>query len=69
MQDIEIESVLNDAGYRFMTASGRYQEVDGADEDVDYPTQDIADQLAIPVEDLIRWEQEQITDTQHPAAG
>jgi hypothetical protein len=69
MQDVEIESVLSGAGYRFMLASGRYQEIDGADEDVDYPTQDIADQLSIPVDDLIRWEQEQIADSEHPSAG
>ena len=60
MQDIEIESLLEEAGYRYVPATGRYVatlEV-GAD-DEDYATQDIADQLDIPIDDLLRWEQEQ----------
>jgi hypothetical protein len=60
MQDVEIESLLHHAGYHFVPASGRYQEIDGAENDVDYPTEDIADQLRIPLDDLIRWEEEQI---------
>ena len=60
MQDIEIESLLLHAGYHFLPAIGRYQEVDSSEDDVDYPTEDVADQLHIPVDDLIRWEQEQM---------
>ena len=61
MNDVEIESLLEEAGYRYDTVSGRYVEVaaDAVEEAADYATEDIADQLSIPVEDLLRWEQEQ----------
>lgn len=58
MQDVEIESLLTEAGYEFDAASGRYRTADGADGDEDYPTEDVADQLEIPIEDLIRWEEQ-----------
>jgi hypothetical protein len=59
MDDIELESLIQEAGYQFDPATGRYI-VTGADEgDVDYATEDIADQLEIPIEDLMRWETEQ----------
>lgn len=64
MQDVEIESLLNEAGYRFSPATGRYEIADGETNDEDYPTEDIADQLEIPVEDLIRWEEIQVAE--HP---
>jgi len=60
MQDIEIESLIREAGYLFVPASGRYMVIDSADDDIDYPTEDVSDQLEIPVDDLIRWEQEQV---------
>lgn len=60
MQDVEVESLLTEAGYQFMTASGRYVAADGGEGDVDYATEDIADQLEIPIDDLVRWEQEQV---------
>ena len=60
MEDVEIASLLEDAGYRYMPANGRYVAVsDAGEEDEDYATEDIADQLEIPIEDLLRWEQEQ----------
>lgn len=59
MQDVELESLLTEAGYVYVPATGRYQAADAADGDVDYPTEDIADQLEIPIDDLVRWEQEQ----------
>jgi hypothetical protein len=59
MQDVELESLLQEAGYTFDVASGRYRTADAADQDVDYASQDVADQLEIPIEDLLRWEQEQ----------
>src|SRR5262245_4733672 len=59
MHDIEIESLLNEAGYRYDAASGRYDAIDGDEDQGDYATEDVADQLEIPVEDLLRWEQEQ----------
>jgi hypothetical protein len=59
MEDIELESLLQEAGYQFDASSGRYVVI-GADEgDVDYTTEDIADQLEIPIDDLVRWEAEQ----------
>lgn len=60
MQDVEIDSLLNEAGYHFSSASGRYEVAEAGDDGLDYPTEDIADQLEIPVEDLIRWEQTQV---------
>lgn len=63
MQDVELESLLEEAGYQFDPTSGRYRPADAAEEDVDYASEDIADELEIPIEDLLRWEQEQSTDT------
>ncbi len=60
MQDVEIESLLEEAGYRFGATTGRYAVVDAGEDEVDYPTEDVADQLGIPVEDLIRWEEGQV---------
>lgn len=57
MQDIEIESLLDQAGFRYDSTSGRYFELLDSDEAMDYVTEDIADQLAIPVDDLVRWEE------------
>ena len=60
MNDVELESLLEEAGYRYVPATGRYVIADASEEDAeDYITQDIADQLEIPVQDLLRWEQEQ----------
>jgi hypothetical protein len=64
VQDVEIESLLQEAGYQFVPASGRYEVADGDDEGVDYPTEDIADQLDIPIDDLIRWEEEQVASSE-----
>ncbi len=60
MQDVELESLLQEAGYVFVTETGRYVTTDAEEADVDYATEDIADQLEIPIEDLVRWEQEQV---------
>ena len=57
MQDIEIESLLQSAGFRYDSASGRYFEELDCDEAMDYVTEDVADQLMIPVNDLVRWEE------------
>jgi hypothetical protein len=71
MLDVEIESLLDEAGYRFNPASGHYEtavaaadggaaeatEVGGADGL--WTAEDIADQLEIPLEDLERWQTEQ----------
>ena len=62
MQDVEIESLLSEAGYRYDPTSGRYDSADGDDEQADLATEDVADQLEIPVEDLLRWEQEQTVE-------
>jgi hypothetical protein len=63
MQDVEIESLLTEAGYRFSPATGRYETADAEADDLDYPTEDIADQLQIPVDDLIRWEESQVASS------
>ena len=59
MQDVELESLLQEAGYSYDSATGRYRTADADDADVDYATEDVADQLEIPIDDLVRWEQEQ----------
>lgn len=59
MQDLEINSLLEEAGYRYDPTSGRYIELSESDEPLDYATEEIADQLEIPVDDLLRWESEQ----------
>jgi 3-polyprenyl-4-hydroxybenzoate decarboxylase len=59
MQEVELASLLQEAGYVFDPSTGRYQTADAVDGDVDYATEDIADQLQIPIDDLMRWEQEQ----------
>jgi hypothetical protein len=60
MQDVELESLLQEAGYQFDPISGRYMTADAAEQDVDYASEDVADQLEIPIEDLLRWEGEQV---------
>jgi len=59
MNDDEIQSLLEEAGYQYTPATGRYMFLDASGEqDEDFATEDVADQLEIPVEDLLRWEQE-----------
>ena len=60
MEDIELESLIQEAGYQFDTTTGRYIVTGATEGDVDYATEDIADQLEIPIDDLVRWEQEQV---------
>jgi hypothetical protein len=62
MQDMEIESLLEEAGYAFNVVSGRYDIVNSAEDDevADQSSEDIADILEIPLEDLQRWEEEQM---------
>ena len=60
MEDVELESLIQEAGYQFDPAIGRYVVTGSTEGDVDYATEDIADQLEIPIEDLVRWEQEQV---------
>jgi hypothetical protein len=59
MNDVEIDSLLDEAGYRFDTVSGRYMDLEPVDDAEDYATEEIAGQLQIPVDDLLRWEEEQ----------
>ncbi len=63
MQDIEIESLLQEAGYQFNPSTGRY-EVENTNEDTEevyeHDTEAVADILEIPIEDLQRWEKEQM---------
>ena len=63
MQDVEIESLLQDAGYVFNPTTGRYEteSPDAEDDEVyDQGSEDVADILEIPLEDLQRWEAEQL---------
>jgi hypothetical protein len=64
MFDAEIDSLLEDAGYRFDPATGLYQVVTGAAEgETDHSSEFISDELGIPLDDLIRWEGQQMTPT------
>ena len=62
MQDVEIESLLEEAGYAFNPLSGRYDIVGAGEDDetADQGSEDIADILEIPLDDLQRWEAEQL---------
>jgi hypothetical protein len=57
MNDVEIESLLEDAGYQFDPVAGQYLSISSEDEA--YNSEDVADTLEIPLEDLMRWEEEQ----------
>ncbi len=56
MNDVELESLLEEAGYRYDPVSERYVVTD---DETEYTTEEVADQLEIPLEDLVRWEAEQ----------
>ena len=61
MLDEEIASLLEDAGYRFIPESIRYQVVTGgAADETEHSSEFVADELGIDVDDLQRWEDEQL---------
>ena len=57
MNDVELESLISEAGYQFDPATGQY--IDTSDEETVYDSEQVADQLEIPLEDLQRWEEQQ----------
>ena len=62
MIDLEIASLLEDAGYRFAPQIIRYRVVEGAAtaDEIDHSSDFVADELGIPLDDLLRWEDEQL---------
>ena len=62
MLDQEIASLLEDAGYRFVPETARYQVFAGAADadELDHSSEYVADELGIDVDDLRRWEDEQL---------
>ena len=62
MLDEEIASLLEDAGYRFVPETARYQVIAGAAsaDETDHSSEYVADELGIDVEDLRRWEDQQL---------
>lgn len=56
MNDVELESLLEEAGYQYDPINERY--ITAGDE-TEFTTEEVADQLEIPLEDLLRWEAEQ----------
>jgi hypothetical protein len=58
MNDTEIESLLEDAGYGYDLASGQFITQTSQETEIHSP-KDVADELDIPVDDIIRWVQEQ----------
>lgn len=57
MLDVEIQSLLEEAGYDYDPIAGCYVSIAGEPEE--HTSEFIADQLQIPLEDLYRWELEQ----------
>ncbi len=57
MENVEIESVLEEAGFLYDIGAHRFVSDNSEDTDECYEAQDIADALDIPLEDLARWEQ------------
>lgn len=56
MQDFQILCRLEECGLRYDPASGRYLDLYDADDAPERPSDEIAEQLGIPEEDLTRWE-------------
>ncbi len=56
MNDSDIDRLLYDAGYRYDLATGRYCRDDGDD---DFPTEDIAEELRVNIDQLLAWEDRQ----------
>jgi len=66
MTDTEISERLAAAGFVYDLGTGRYATDDESDDPLDYVTEDIADEMAIPVADLLRWEENrQSRDARH----
>jgi hypothetical protein len=62
MFDEEIASLLDEAGYRFTPELVRYRVIEGAAtaDETDHSSGFVADELGIPLDDLLRWEDEQL---------
>jgi len=62
MFDEEIASLLDDAGYRFAPEIVRYRVIEGAAtaDETEHSSGFVADELGIPLDDLLRWEDEQL---------
>jgi hypothetical protein len=66
MTDAEISQRIAGAGFVYDLGTGRYAAEGDSDEPLDYVTEEIADELAIPVADLLRWEEtQQARDSRH----
>jgi hypothetical protein len=59
MTDAEISQRIAGAGFVYDLGSGRYAAEGDSDQPLDFVTEEIADDLAIPVGDLLRWEENQ----------
>ena len=59
MTDPEISERLTASGFTYDLGTGRYAAEGDSDEPLDYVTEEIADELAIPLSDLLRWEENQ----------
>jgi hypothetical protein len=55
MNDLEIESLLEESGYHYDLLSGLYLGPDGEEADF-FDTEEVAGELEIPFDDLSRWE-------------
>ena len=55
MNDLEIENLLSIAGYQYDLGAGGYVQEDAEESDY-FGSEEIADSLEIPLDDLLRWE-------------
>jgi hypothetical protein len=58
MNDVEVQSLLEEAGYRYDVVSGQFC-CDLPVEGEVHELQDVSEELEIPLDDLIRWHEEQ----------
>jgi RecJ-like exonuclease len=58
MNDPEIQSILEDAGYSYDPVSEQFFARTESEEAV-YELEEVAGELEIPVDDLMRWQEEQ----------
>ena len=66
MTDTEISERIAGAGFIYDLGGGRYAAEGDSDQPLDYVTEEIADELSIPVADLLRWEEnQQLRDSRH----
>jgi hypothetical protein len=66
MTDPEVAQKISAAGFVYDLGTGRYAVEGDAEESMDFVTEEISDNLGIPLADLLRWEENhQARDSRH----